>query len=28
MFSADSGVLDPSLLQKGINIIKEQMKDV
>lgn len=24
----DSGVLDPTLLQKGINIIKEQMKDV
>lgn len=24
----DNGVLDPSLLQKGISIIKEQMKDV
>lgn len=24
----DNGVLDPSLLQKGISVIKEQMKDV
>lgn len=24
----DNGVLDPTLLQKGINVIKEQMKDV
>ena len=27
MFS-DAGVLDPSVLQKGIAVIKEQMKDV
>jgi hypothetical protein len=24
----DNGVLDPTLLQKGINLIKEQMKEV